>query len=47
MEEYGRHIQILDLDGYMSTVQYDPLKHIDAEEDAKKNRRLHHKQCIG
>lgn len=36
MEEYGRHIQILDLDGYMSTVQYDPLKHIDAEEDAKK-----------
>lgn len=36
MEESGRHIQILDLDGYMSTVQYDPLKHIDAEEDAKK-----------
>lgn len=36
MEEDGRHIQILDLDGYMSTVQYDPLKHIDAEEDAKK-----------
>lgn len=36
MEEDGRHIQILDLDGYMSTVQYDPLKHSDAEEDAKK-----------
>ena len=34
--ENGCHIQILDLDGYMSTVQYDPLKHIDTEEDAKK-----------
>lgn len=40
MIENGCYIQILDLDGYMSTVQYDPLKHIDkfcyAEEDAKK-----------
>ena len=40
MIENGCNIQILDLDGYMSTVQYDPLKHIDkhchTEEDAKK-----------
>lgn len=36
MIENGCYIQILDLDGYISTVQYDPLKHIDAEEDAKK-----------
>lgn len=36
MIENGCYIQILDLDGYMSTAQYDPLKHINAEEDAKK-----------
>lgn len=42
MEESGRHIQILDLSGYvgMATVQYNPLKHIDkhcrTEKDVEK-----------
>lgn len=42
IEESGRHIQILDLSGYVgiATVQYNPLKHIDkhchAEKDVEK-----------